>query len=625
MFLLFLFIGGVSASGDLNDTLKSDIDDGNVLNINEDVGVPVGYADENQAILENTDQVSKSVPEMSVNTTVDGNTAFIDVYLPKDATGLVLADVDSIMYAGRVENGNATIVVPRLTPGNYVANVSYLGDDNYAGATASDSFAVREKGSSYVAINYIRDSTYPGKADIDLIIFNATTTLFVVMKSDLSIIYNETVVYDESRVERTIKLSNLQAGEYFVIVNNYENENYTDSYAYERFTVNKADPYIHTDIIRDFENYSKGVIIKVNVLGNATGKVMLSIDGEVISQMGYNLINGSVNITVPSDFLTEGRHSYLVTYNGDDNYNADMAYGTFNIDVLPSKFDGITISGDLNISATLIDGLGNPISNATITYAIGDVNGTTVTDDNGLFSIRGVGSQNITIYYAGENAILPTSLSLTLIDVAKPFVDSHFNITGGVITLNGYAVDTKAGEEGMSYATELLDSEGKPIKGVKIQFAVNDKIYTRNTNENGSFTPYKLNMVRAGRYTMAFFFAGDDKYSSAFASVCVDLDKKPITIKASAKTYKASATKSYTVSLSTIVGSSADGKAHLSSGKKVTLHVNGKVYTGKTNDNGQVTFKLTNLSKKGVYDTVINFAGDNTYESASKTVKITVN
>ena len=102
-----------------------------------------------------------------------------------------------------------------------------------------------------------------------------------------------------------------------------------------------------------------------------------------------------------------------------------------------------------------------------------------------------------------------------------------------------------------------------------------------------------------------------------------DLDKKPITIKASAKSYKSSVkTKKYTVSLST-VPSVHDGKVYLSP-KLVTLTVNGKTYTGKTNDNGQVTFKITNLNKKGKYVANISYKGDKTYEEAVKSVKLSV-
>ena len=132
-------------------------------------------------------------------------------------------------------------------------------------------------------------------------------------------------------------------------------------------------------------------------------------------------------------------------------------------------------------------------------------------------------------------------------------------------------------------------------------------------------------MVRAGRYTMAFSFGGDGNYTGTFAVVCADLDKKPITIKASAKTYKASVkTKKYTVQLKTIVGSSLDGKARLRSGLVVKLTVKGKTYTGKTNSLGKVTFKITNLSKKASYKAKISYAGDKTYESASKTVTLKV-
>ena len=100
------------------------------------------------------------------------------------------------------------------------------------------------------------------------------------------------------------------------------------------------------------------------------------------------------------------------------------------------------------------------------------------------------------------------------------------------------------------------------------------------------------------------------------------MDKKPITIKASAKTFKASAAKKYTVTLSTIVGSSHDGKVYLSP-KDVTLKVNGKTYTGKTSSNGKVTFNLK-ITKKGKYSAKISYDGDATYESAAKSVKITI-
>ena len=60
-----------------------------------------------------------------------GETATIDVTLPKDATGVVVAEIDGELYAANVENGTATISVPGLTGGNHTATVSYYGDDKY--------------------------------------------------------------------------------------------------------------------------------------------------------------------------------------------------------------------------------------------------------------------------------------------------------------------------------------------------------------------------------------------------------------------------------------------------------------------------------------------------------------
>ncbi|WP_405274217.1 carboxypeptidase-like regulatory domain-containing protein [Methanobrevibacter sp.] len=249
------------------------------------------------------------------------------------------------------------------------------------------------------------------------------------------------------------------------------------------------------------------------------------------------------------DVLSAGDYTVVATYMGDENFNSNTTLASFNVEKEPviipiaSEFSDITIGDDLSINIVLKDENGDVIANAPITYVVNGTAGTTTTAADGSFTINAVNGAKVEIKYAGNETILPTNLTLTFNVPVGPVVvktDTHFNIPGNAITINGYAVDTKAGEKGIPYATELLDANGKPIEGAKIQFGVNNKIYKRTTNENGSFTPYNLDMIRAGRYTMAFSFGGDDNYNSTFAVVCVDLDKKPITIKASAKTYKAS-------------------------------------------------------------------------------------
>ncbi len=363
--------------------------------------------------------------------------------------------------------------------------------------------------------------------------------------------------------------------------------------------------------------------VTVTVKTNADGNITIVVDGLIYDDVPLDE-NGTVEFSIMN--VSAGKHSVVAVYPGDRSFKSGIKANAFEVASEPvpiaSEFTDIVVGDDLNISFVLKDENGNVISNAPITYLINGTANTTVTAADGSFVIPVADGVKIDIQYAGNETVLGTNTSITFNAPAADKVASHFNITNRAITITGYAVDGPAGEQGIYYATELLDENGNPISNVYIEFAVNNKIYNRTTDENGTFTPYKLNMVRAGRYTMAFNFAGDDNYTNAFACVCVDLDKKPITIKAPAKSYKvATKIKKYTVTLSTIKG--LDGKMHLSP-KTVSLKVNGIVYTAKTNSKNQVTFKITNLTKKAKYAAVISYDGDKTYESASKKVTLTV-
>ena len=57
---------------------------------------------------------------------------------------------------------------------------------------------------------------------------------------------------------------------------------------------------------------------------------------------------------------------------------------------------------------------------------------------------------------------------------------------------------------------------------------------------------------------------------------------------------------------------------------KVTIKVNKKTFTAKTNSKGVATFKLTKLTKKGKYTAVVKYAGDKYYNAKSVKPKITV-
>ena len=57
---------------------------------------------------------------------------------------------------------------------------------------------------------------------------------------------------------------------------------------------------------------------------------------------------------------------------------------------------------------------------------------------------------------------------------------------------------------------------------------------------------------------------------------------------------------------------------------KLTIKVNKKKYKARTDANGKATFKITKLNKKGKYNAVITYKGDENYNKITKKVKIKV-
>jgi hypothetical protein len=57
---------------------------------------------------------------------------------------------------------------------------------------------------------------------------------------------------------------------------------------------------------------------------------------------------------------------------------------------------------------------------------------------------------------------------------------------------------------------------------------------------------------------------------------------------------------------------------------KVTLKVNKKTYTAKTNAKGKATFKIKKLTKKGTYKATVTYKGNAYYNKVTKKVKIKI-
>ncbi|WP_296883799.1 Ig-like domain-containing protein [uncultured Methanobrevibacter sp.] len=536
-----------------------------------------------------------------------GEEAVIDIAIP-GATGNVSVFVDGVENVVPLdENGTAQFIIPAAESGEHSVVVVYLGDDTHDAAVATGSFSV-EKVLSEANITLPSDVKAGEEAVIDIAIPGATGNVSVIVDGV------ETVVALDENGTAKYTVPAVGAGDHSVVVVYPGDDTNAPVVKSATFSADKETTEANVTMPTDFK-VGEQANVTVDIPG-ATGNVSVIVDGvETVVPLDEN---GTA--VVPMN-MTPGEHSVVVVYSGDETHSPVIKTATVNAEVVTSQFTNLVLDGNLVLSGVLVDSLGNAIANATIDYTIGTTKGTLTTGADGSFKMTAQNNAIVAIAYAGTPEVAGTNIDITIQNIAPSRLGSEFNVTEG-ISIKTYAVDSPAGEIGQTTSFRLTDSNGKPIVNATVKFAYKTVILNRTTDENG-IVFIGINTQVAQEALCAMSYIGDENYNATFVAFSFDIQSKPITISAPSKTYKASATKKYTVTIKTEKCNSRDGKVYLSAGKKITMKINGKTYTAKTNAKGQATFNL-NISKKGKYTASIKFAGDKTYASASKSAKITV-
>ncbi|WP_298524356.1 carboxypeptidase-like regulatory domain-containing protein [uncultured Methanobrevibacter sp.] len=163
----------------------------------------------------------------------------------------------------------------------------------------------------------------------------------------------------------------------------------------------------------------------------------------------------------------------------------------------------------------------------------------------------------------------------------------------------------------------LHDSAGKVIKYAKISVKLNGATKSYTTDENGQIMVATKSLA-PGTYSAEITYSGSDTYMKSTAVAKVTVNKLTPKLTAAKATLKLKdKTKKYTVTLK-------NNKKVVMKSTKVTITVNKKTYSVKTNSKGQAIFKLTKLTKKGTYSATVKYAGSSIYKPVSKKVKITI-
>jgi len=401
----------------------------------------------------------------------------------------------------------------------------------------------------------------------------------------------------------------------------YETALWSDgNYRLKLSEVSQSKKGIYTISIVDANgNVAKGLgSVPVIFYMNKDNNYVAPQEGDVYKKV--MMVDGTATVRFyPEDFKETGNVLTVVLPGTSDYLTGDSYQNvkTFNVNdsLIPGNVTATKISvsdlstypqSNANIAVTLTDIYNNPIMGEEVTFTIGSKTLMAKTDSSGKAAFKiseNAGIYNVKIVYVGDDIDYSASTAQAKVTVKK--------ISTKIVASN-YAMFIKKADY---YQLTLKDSTGNALAGQKVTIKVNKKTYAKKTNSNGII---KLKLkLKKGTYKVVMNYKGTAKYAATKKTAKISVKKvlKTKLIAPKVTTAPKTSTK-YTVTLK-----NENGKALKS--QKVTIKVNGKTYTKKTNSKGQATIKVR-FSKLKTYNVKAAYKKTKSYQKSSATGKITV-
>jgi hypothetical protein len=389
---------------------------------------------------------------------------------------------------------------------------------------------------------------------------------------------------------------NLGAGSYKVTVTNPANNEQKQA----KLTINKITPTMILNVTKQFND----VVITAELTpSTATGVVTFNVAGAT-----YNQPIGNSKAVLQLNDMNRGNYIVTASYGGDNNlYQANANQVSFTVEnPVNINVQNLTKTyGETDgISVLLTNAKGSPISGVTLNVALNGVSSTITTNTNGQAVIPVDLLPNnyvATISFIGNEKYEPATAS------------AQVNINKIVTALASESLTYVYGDSA-NLVVSLKDIKGNPLFNEMLNIVLVG-VQPMNPTDGSGQVILPLNLV-PGTHVAQISYAGSDKYTNSNINVNINVKKADTAFAAKKATFKAKTkTKKYAVTLK--AGSKPVA------GIKVTLKVNGKTFKATTKANGKATFKIKKLTKKGKYKATISFAGNDYYNAATKTVKLT--
>jgi predicted outer membrane repeat protein len=594
--------------------------EGNVVAVAEgNAVITVSVGGDGVYALNSTD-VAVSVSRVSTEITAEdvlvvyGDTADKLIVELKDAEGNPIADAKVKIVVGDLtksmktsSKGKAYINTKSLAPGDYVATVTYAGDDYYAPASTTANVAVRA-------------GTVLTAEDVTVVYQDAGGRLIVVLKdaegNPIADAKVKIVVGDLTKSMKTydsgkafIGTKSLAPGDYVATVTYAGDDYYAPASATANIAVRVATVLTAEDVTVVYQDDSGRWVAELkDIDGNpiSGAKVKITV-GDLTKSMKTS---SKGNSYIGTKSLDVGDYVATVTFAGDDYYAPASA--TANVAVragtVLSAEDIVVIYGDTagRLVVELKDADGNPISDAKIKFTLGDLKKSMKTSSNGKAYINtkslDIGDYVATVTYAGDDYYNGANITI------KVSVRVDVDLTAEDIIV-------VCGDTSGRLVAELKDAEGNPIADAKVKITVGDLTKSMKTSSNGK-AYINTKSLDVGDYVATVTYAGDDYYAPASTTANVAVKKAAAVLTASdlVATYGDS---------SRLIAQLKDTDGNPISDAKVKFTIDGLTKSMNTYDSGKA-FISTKTLTPGSYTAVISYAGDDDYTPSSITVNVLI-
>ena len=509
----------------------------------------------------------------------ENTTVLVDI--PSDATGKVNVTIDGKEYPlKQYDNGTYYLVVDDLSVGNHTVNVTYSGDERYAGKNSSEKFGV-DINSNYPLDVKVTPAPYGNDTVID-VTGPAGTNVTVNIDG-----VNHTVTVDESGKGQRV-LNNLTAGKHDITVKYDGDENHTAKTDSTSFTIDKVEPGVQEFNVTSPVDVGQPVNVTVKLPADATGTITVNVNG---TKYTADVVNGVANISIPK--LDDGTYDINITYSGDDNYDPITVTKPVSVEKvnppITASVGDATLGGNVQVNVTVPDD-----ATGTVTIKIGDIE-KTVAVTGGLNNIIipdvPVGDYEVEVTYNGDNKYAANTTKDSLKVSPKNTTADDVRIID-----NGDGTITVVVPEGATgNVTVTIGNETLPVEKLTNGRAV------INLTQSAA---------RPGSNNITVTYSGDENHTAVSVKSSAVIPKWDSSVNATAKTIREGDDAIITVT----VDPDMTGR--------VRVDINGTGYYADIN-NGVATITAPGI-KAGTYIGNVTYDGDDSYNPSNNTFTLTV-